>query len=140
MDRGGGIGAFDYLTAEAERSRLYESFARFFHDHDLLATVSAAVPPFPNTQENVTEIEGVAMANIIDYLRVTYLISLVGFPAVSIPCGFTASGLPIGMQLIARPFEETALLGFARRLERELGFRHRPPPHHASPASKEQQP
>ncbi|HTO48802.1 MAG TPA: amidase [Burkholderiales bacterium] len=140
VDRGRGISAFDYLVAEAERSRLYEGFARFFRDHDILATVSAAVPPFPNTQENVAEIEGVAMANIIDYLRITYLISLVGFPAVSIPCGFTAAGLPIGMQLVARPFEETALLGFARRLERELGLRHRPPPHRAFPASKEQQP
>src|SRR5262245_16781867 len=127
VDRGRGISALDYLTAEAERSRLYERFARFFRDHDLLCTVSAAVPPFPNTQENVTEIEGLAMANIIDYLRITYLITLIGFPSVSIPCGFTAAGLPIGMQLVARPFEETALLGFARRLERELGFRHRPP-------------
>ena len=128
VDRGRGISASDYLAAEAERSQLYDRFARFFRDHDVLATVSAAVPPFPNTQENVTEIEGVEMANIIDYLRVTYLVSLVGFPSVSIPCGFTAAGLPIGMQLVARPFEETALLHFARRLERELGFSHRPPP------------
>jgi len=127
VDRGRGLDASEYLAAEAERSRLYERFVRFFRDHDLLATVSAAVPPFPNTQENVTEVAGVRMANIIDYLRVTYLITLVGFPSVSIPCGFTPSGLPIGMQLVARPCEETLLLAFARRLERELGFRHRPP-------------
>jgi len=128
VDRGRGLGATEYLAAEAERSRLYERFVRFFRDHDILATVSAAVPPFPNTQENVDEIAGVRMANIIDYLRITYLVTLVGFPSISIPCGFTSSGLPIGMQLVARPCEETLLLGFARRLERELGFCHRPPP------------
>ena len=128
VDRGRGIGACEYLAAEAARSRLYERFVRFFGEHDVLATVSAAVPPFPNTQENVEEIDGVRMANIIDYLRITYLITLVGFPSVSIPCGVTASGLPIGMQVVARPCEETLLLGFARRLDRELGFRHRFPP------------
>src|SRR5262245_49049678 len=94
VDRGRGVSASDYLAAEAERSRLYDRFARFFRDHDVLATVAAAMPPFLNTQENVAEIEGVAMANIIDYLRITYLITLVGFPSLSIPCGFTAVGLP----------------------------------------------
>jgi amidase len=128
VERGRGLSASEYLAAEAERSRLYERFAGFFRDHDLLATVSAAVPPFPNTQENVEEIAGVRMANIIDYLRITYLTTLVGFPSVSIPCGFTPSGLPIGMQLVARPCEETLLLAFARRLERDLGSRYRPPP------------
>lgn len=127
VESGAAMGADAYLTAEVERGRVYQAFVRFFEHHDILVTVSAAVPPFLNTQEDVREVNGTPMENIIDYLRITYVISLVGFPAISIPCGFTDDGLPVGLQLIARPFEEVALLRTAALLERELGFAYREP-------------
>jgi amidase len=111
------------LRAEALRARVRRNFYRYFDGCDVLATVSASVPPFPNTQDDVLEIDGVAMTNIIDYLKVTYVVSLVGFPALSIPFGFTAGGLPVGIQLIAKPFHEGTLLGLAQVLERR-GFKH----------------
>jgi amidase len=126
VERGAAITAHELLRAEALRGKVYQSFVRFFKDHDILVAVSASVPPFLNTQEDVLEIEGAQMANIIDYLRVTYLISLVGFPSMSIPCGFTAEGLPIGLQLIARPHEEGTLLALAAELERH-GFAYQVP-------------
>lgn len=67
------------------------------------------------------------LRNIIDYLTITYTISLTGLPALSIPCGWTASGLPVGMQLIGPPHGEAALLQFAYVLQEALGFRHRWP-------------
>jgi amidase len=73
------------------------------------------------------EINGKSMRSIIDYLTITYTISLTGLPALSIPCGWTESGLPIGMQLIGKPRGETALLQFAYFLQEALGFRHRIP-------------
>ena len=90
-------------------------------------TLSAAVPPFPNSQTDVASIDGNVMANIIDYLRITYIVSLVGFPALSIPCGWTKEGFPIGLQIIAAPFREDRLVEFGAMLEQKLDFAHRWP-------------
>ncbi|GAB4376208.1 MAG: amidase [Elainellaceae cyanobacterium] len=125
IERGLGISAADLLQAEADRDRLYLNFLRFFEHYDLLATVSASVPPFLHTQPEVLEINGIALPTIIDYLRITYTISLTGLPALSIPCGLTASGLPIGLQLVGKPQGEAELLQFAYLLQEELNFRHR---------------
>lgn len=125
VERGIGISAADLLQAEADRDRLYLNFLRFFEQHDILATVSASVPPYLHTQPEILEINGTPLRNIIDYLTITYTISLTGLPAISIPCGWTSSGLPIGMQLIGKPREEATLLQFAYLLQQELGFCHR---------------
>jgi Asp-tRNA(Asn)/Glu-tRNA(Gln) amidotransferase A subunit family amidase len=55
---------------------------------------------------------------------ITYTISLTALPAISIPCGWATSGLPIGMQLIGKPRGETALLQTAYCLQEALNFRH----------------
>jgi amidase len=100
---------------------------RFFERYDVLLTPSAAVAPFANTEEEVVEIDGLPPASRIDYLAITFLISLVGPPAISLPCGWTESGAPIGLQIVAPPYRENLLLAIARRLERDLGFAHRWP-------------
>ncbi|MFI0469728.1 amidase family protein [Saccharopolyspora sp. 5N102] len=64
---------------------------------------------------------------MIDYLACTFLISLVGFPAISIPATWTDSGLPVGVQLVARPGEDELLLDVAQRLGTSSGFHHRWP-------------
>ncbi|HVV40873.1 MAG TPA: amidase [Nitrobacter sp.] len=125
--RGKDLSAAEMLRAESVRARVREQFNKYFENYDILVTVSASVPPFPNTQEDVLEIDGMSLPNIIDYLRVTYVMSLVGFPALSLPFGFTKGGLPVGIQLVARPFEETTLLMLAQTLE-EHGFHHVWPP------------
>lgn len=125
VEQGIGISAADLLQAEADRDRLYLNFLKFFERFDILATVSASIPPLPLTQTNILEINGVSLRNIIDYLTITYTVSLTGLPAISIPCGWTHHGLPVGMQLIGKPQGEAALLTFAYLLQEELGFRHR---------------
>lgn len=124
---GRSIAAEDYLGAEEARTRTYRAAARFFRDHDVLVLPSASVLPFPNEQMEVTEVGGQACETIIDYLACTYLISLIGFPAISIPALWTADGKPFGIQLVARPYEEATLLAAARELEAS-GFRYRVPP------------
>jgi amidase len=124
IERGLNISAADLLQAEAERDRLYLNFLSFFESYDILATVSASILPFPHTQPEILEINGISQRTIIDYLTITYAISLTGLPAVSIPCGWTTSGLPIGMQLIGKPHGEAVLLQFAYCLQAALNFRH----------------
>ncbi|MGA1624947.1 MAG: amidase [Prochlorothrix sp.] len=127
VGRGKGLAAFDFLTAAAQRDQLYRNFLTFFETHDILATVSTCVLPFPHDQPEVLMVNDTPLSNIIDYLKITYTISLTGLPAVSIPCGWTDTGLPIGMQLIGPPQRETSLLQFAHGLQAELGFHHRWP-------------
>lgn len=127
IEQGLGISAADFLEAEAARGRIYHSFMEFFQRYDILATVSATVPPFPLDQPAVHQINDHLLDTIIDYLQITYTISLTGLPCCSIPCGWTPSGLPIGLQLIGQPWGETQLLQFAFSLQELLGFRHRWP-------------
>jgi amidase len=127
IERGRGLSARAYLEAERQRTRLYRSFAEFFTKADILIAPATSVLAFPDTQDNVTEINGVRLANIIEYLTVTYIVSLVGYPVLSLPGGWTAEGLPMGVQLIARPGEEALLLRVAHEFEQRLGFRHRWP-------------
>ncbi len=121
IERGSKISAAELLQAEANRDQLYLNFLQFFEHYDILATVSASLPPYSHDQLEVLEINSISLRNIIDYLTITYSISLTGLPALSIPCGQTASGLPIGMQLIGKPQGEAALLRFAYLLQ-SAGF------------------
>jgi amidase len=127
VDRGRNIDIHQYLSALEKQSEIYLRFMAFFERFDLLATVSAATPPFPNDQAGAQEINGVSMQEPNEYHAITYVFSLVGLPAMSIPCGLTASGLPVGLQLVARPCEDFLMLAFAHKLEEELGFRHTAP-------------
>jgi amidase len=127
VERGIGISAAALLQAEADRDRLYLNFLRFFEQYDLLITVSASVLPYLHTQSEILQINNVPLRNIIDYLTITYTISLTGLPALSIPCGWTDSGLPIGIQLVGKPRGEAALFQFAYLLQEVLNFRHQWP-------------
>lgn len=127
VERGRQLTARSVMAAEASRGDLIRRFLAFFEEHDVLLTVSASIPPFPNSQPDVLEINGQPLRHIVDYLTITFAISVVGVPALSIPCGRTGAGLPVGMQLIGPPMSEPRLLAFADLLERELGFRHQFP-------------
>jgi len=127
VGRGQHLTAEDFLTVASHRERVYRNFLNFFETHDILATVSACVAPFPHDQLEVLTVDGTPLDNILDYLRITYTISLTGLPALSIPCGWTGSGLPIGLQLVGPPQSEMAILQFAYLLQEDLHFRHRWP-------------
>ena len=101
--------------------------ARFFDDHDLLVCPTVAVPPFPVEQRFPTEIAGEKLTTYIDWMFLTFVVTLTGCPAISLPCGLTREGLPVGIQLIGRPHGDAELLGAALMLEQALGFARRVP-------------
>ena len=107
----------DYLSAREQRTRVYASMVDLFRGIDILAAPVSTVVPFPAEQIWPREVNGVAQADYLDWMRASWRVSLVGFPAISLPCGFTDDGLPIGVQLIAAPGREELLLSVARQFE-----------------------
>jgi len=114
---GGEIGA-----AELARSQICVSLLELFATHDLLVCPTVLVPPFDVEVRYVDEVAGVRFDNYIHWLVLTYAITLTGCPAISLPAGFTESGLPVGIQLIGPHRSEAALFAMAAALEAELGI------------------
>jgi len=108
--------------AEAARRAMIYGAAEFFRRYDVLVTPAVIVPPFDIDQRYVTEVGGHKFADYVGWLVASFAITLTSCPAISIPCGFTRDGLPIGLQLVA-PFRgEAALLSAAAAIEADLGL------------------
>jgi amidase len=95
----------------------------FFKAYDLLLTPATIVAPFPVQNRYVAECAGKKFDNYVEWLGIVYAITLACCPALSLPCGFTASGLPVGLQMVAAPRGEARLLAGAKVLEDILGLR-----------------
>ncbi|HLJ62668.1 MAG TPA: amidase family protein, partial [Stellaceae bacterium] len=100
-----------------ERVALYGRMVDFFETYDLLLTPAVIVPPFDIDQRYVEEVEGRRFPNYLGWLGMSYAITLTLCPALSLPAGFTASGLPIGLQLVGRPRGDGPLLAAAAWME-----------------------
>ena len=109
--------------AEAQRVALARRALKFFESYDLLLSPATIVPPFPIENRYVAECAGKKFDNYVEWLGIVYAITLACCPALSLPCGFTASGLPVGLQIVARPRAEADLLAGAKALEDILGVR-----------------
>ena len=113
----------DLERAQAQRATMTARAVAFFESYDLLLTPATIVAPFPVEQRSVAECAGKAFSNYIEWLGIAYAITLVCCPALSLPCGFTTTGLPIGLQMVAPPRGEARLLAGAKVLEDILGLR-----------------
>jgi aspartyl-tRNA(Asn)/glutamyl-tRNA(Gln) amidotransferase subunit A len=110
-----------YLKAQAARARITEGFAAALAEADLLALPTSPTPAFP-LGERLHDPVAMYLSDVF-----TVGASLAGLPALSVPCGFTGGGLPVGLQLIGRPFDESGLLRAAEAYERDTGYwRERP--------------
>jgi len=119
--------ADDTIRAERLRGQLYHRISAFFERYDLLVCPAAPVPPFPVEINYPEVIDGVRSETYIDWIGITFAITLTSCPVVAIPAGFTASGLPVGVQLVGRPRGEAALLGAAALFEQATGLAKRVP-------------
>ena len=114
--------AYQRLTSLAEKVRL------FFERYDVLVLPVSQVPPFDATQEYPPDINGQEQATYLDWMRSCFLITVTGCPAISVPAGFTPSGLPVGIQLVAPHNQERRLLEIAYAFELATRFGDRHPP------------
>jgi amidase len=122
IERGMRLTADEIGVAERERGEMQRRMAAFLADHDLLCCPAAIVPPFPVERRYLEELDGHRFPSYIDWVAITYAITLTGCPALSLPCGFTAAGLPVGLQIVGPPRGEAMLLTAAAMLEDVLGL------------------
>jgi len=121
IERGLNIKPSQIFEAERVRIELYKKVIAFFETHDFLICPAASIAPFPIGERYVTEIDGEPCETYIDWFSITFALTMTACPTVSIPCGFTSDGLPVGVQIMGRPRGEAALLRAARRFEQAIG-------------------
>jgi amidase len=119
-ERGLELSALDVSMAQQQRTRLYHRVRRFFERYNFLLLPVSQVVPFSIDTEWVEEIEGVKMTSYIDWMKSCSFITLTAHPAISVPCGFTGDGLPVGIQVVGKYRGEQELLRFAHALEQHL--------------------
>lgn len=115
-----------YLArVEAKRTALYQRMFEFNTRYEFFVLPVNQVLPFDVNTPYPTEIAGVKMENYISWMKSAYYISVTGNPAISVPCAFSASGLPIGIQIVGRQHDDWGVLQMAYAFEqiRNLGKR-----------------
>jgi amidase len=119
----------DVSRAEVKRAALYHRVGEFLERHEFLVLPVSQVAPFPIEVEWVREINGVTMNTYIDWMATCYAITLTGLPAISVPCGLTPGGLPIGLQIVGRRHRDLDVLKLAHAFEQatRLTTARRPP-------------
>lgn len=115
-----------YLSRiEAKRTALYQRMQQFLEKYEYFVLPVNQVLPFDVKMHYPTEIAGVKMETYIDWMRSAYYISTVGNPAMAVPCAFSASGLPIGLQIVGRDHDDWGVLqmGYAFEQATNIGKR-----------------
>ena len=120
--------AVEAYEAEEQRAVLWHRVREFMERYEFMAWPVNPVPPFPADQETVTEINGQSLETYVDWGALRHVISVVGLPSVSMPCGFTAAGLPVGLQLTGRHHADFEVLQLAHAFEGETQFWREHPP------------
>ena len=107
----------DIANAQRWRTELFSRTADFFGQFDFLVGPVTQVAAFDIEDQFVSEIEGTAFTSYIDWMQSCYLVTATGMPAISVPAGFTASGLPVGVQIIGGYRRDLDVLKIANAFE-----------------------
>ena len=109
----------DIARAEHKRAEIWHRWRALFERFDLVLTPTCPVLPFPVEQNYPFEIAGRKLETYIDWVAQTFLVSLAALPAASVPAGLSASGLPVGLQIVGPRFSEPQLLACAKLVARD---------------------
>jgi aspartyl-tRNA(Asn)/glutamyl-tRNA(Gln) amidotransferase subunit A len=127
LEAGVFISATDYIEAQRARTLFYHQSLDLFDKTDLVAIPTVPVTAFPIGTTGLT-VSG-KKANVVSLLtQYTRPFNLNGFPAITVPCGFSKDQLPIGLQLVGRPFDEETVLRAAHAYEQATDWHFRRPP------------
>ncbi|MCG8605194.1 amidase [bacterium] len=104
-------------TAEQARGRVRRIFDDLFQTYEFLLTPCMAVSPFPVEQDYPGTVAGKKMETYVDWIAPTFVLSLTSLPVASVPCGLDPNGLPVGLQIVGRPFGEESVLAMAKQVQ-----------------------
>jgi amidase len=120
IERGRDLTAVDVIRARQGQTRLARAAATFFQDVDVLLSPTTSVLPFPVEDRFPREIEGTRSSDYLSWMEPCFALTPLGVPGISLPAGFSRSGLPIGIQLTAGPRQDARLLAIARAVTEML--------------------
>jgi amidase len=127
IERGSKLTAADLGHASALHARVWDRMRVFLEKYEYFVLPTTQVPPFDLTQEYVTEISGVKMNTYVEWMKSCYFISILETPAISMPCGYTPEGLPVGLQIAGRHRDEFSVLQMANAFEQATKSERRKP-------------
>ena len=117
----------DVARAMTEHGQLLERVRRFQEQYDFIVSVVNQVPPFGAALDWPRAIDGVPMEHYIAWMKSAYWITVTFRPAISVPAGFTAEGLPVGLQIVGRLRDDFGVLQLAHAFEQATGVGRRRP-------------
>lgn len=117
IDVGLNLRGEEVARAERIRSAMFLKMEQFLRKYDFLICPTVQVLPFDINMEYPVQIDGTAMSTYIEWMRSACRITITGHPAISIPCGFSNEGLPVGIQIVGPYRQERKLLEFAKQFE-----------------------
>lgn len=127
VERGSRLSGGDIARAEGLRSQAWDRMRVFQEKYEYFIAPTCQVLPYDINQPYPTEIEGVKMSTYIEWQKSCILISALENPAISVPCGFTGEGLPVGLQIVGRHRDEWSVLQLALAFEKATGgFKRKP--------------
>ena len=118
----------DVGRAWARQARMHEQSRQFFEKYEYFVLPVTQVAPFDVTVPYPQEIAGTPMTNYIDWMRACWYVTFMSNPAISVPAGFTKSGLPVGVQIVGRHRADRSVLQLAYAFEQATGHGRRRPP------------
>ena len=117
IDHGEKMSAVEWERATHRRTALWHVVRRFFERFDLLLTPTTSVAAFPIGVSYPAEIDGRRLENQLQWFPFTFPFSITGQPAVTVPCGVTAEGLPVGLQIVGPRYGDALVLRAAAAFE-----------------------
>jgi amidase len=128
IEQGARLTGPQLARAEVKRTGLFHRFRTFMERYEFFILPVSQVLPFDAAQQYVTQIQGAKMETYIDRMKSCYFISVLGTPALSVPCAFAEGGLPVGLQIVGRHQDDWGVLQLGHAFEQATGVWKRRPP------------
>jgi amidase len=120
-------GGADVSRALAQQAQMFDQSRQFFERYAYFILPVTQVEPFDVNMPYPTQISGTPMTSYIDWMRACWYVSMMSNPAISVPAGFSATGLPVGLQIVGRHRDELSVLQLAHAFEQATGHGKRRP-------------
>ena len=127
IELGASLTSADMAWTMVHHGQLLETMRQFQDKYEIMVCAVNQVPPFDATMDWPKEIEGVSMEHYVAWMKSAYWITATFRPAMSVPAGFTAEGLPVGIQIVGRYRDELSVFQVAHAFEQATGYGRRRP-------------